>query len=66
MERVLVSPIVHQSWTSKEEYYMGLPYEYYDIYFYKMMRINCASYAADEQSMRILKGLGELQTKNKK
>jgi hypothetical protein len=66
MERVLVSPIINQTWAPKEGYYMSLPYEYYDIYFNKMMRINCATYAAEEQSMRILTGLDGIKGRNTK
>lgn len=65
MERVMISPIppltYQHPYPSSQTYYMNIPCEYNDIYWYKMMLINSTTYAADEQSKRILEGLNKIK-----
>jgi hypothetical protein len=68
MEQVAVSTMVEprEGLEGRGEFYMGLPYQYQDMYLFKMMRINCAAYAADEQCSRVLKELGTIRGKTAK
>lgn len=55
-----------QPWPAEQAYYMNYPYQYHDVYLYKMMRMNCTTYAADEQTKRILEGLNEIKKQHTK
>jgi hypothetical protein len=70
MDRGMIDPMAQmsyqQAWPAEQGYYMNVPYEYNDIYFYKMMRMNCTTYAADEQTKRILEGLSEIKRQHTK
>lgn len=51
MEPLIIQPIqpiqYQQTWSTEQNYYINLLDEYRNIYFYKIMRINCTTYAAD-------------------
>lgn len=61
MDRVMLNPMQQMayqpSWPMDQGYYMNYPPEYPDIYYFKMMRMNSTTYAADEQTKRILEGI---------
>lgn len=46
---------------ANQTYFVHLPYEYYDNYYEKLIRINCTSFAADEQTKRIIEGLNQIK-----
>jgi hypothetical protein len=62
MERVMMNPVMEMpGWSAKPGYYLNLPCQYHDLYLFKLMRINEAVYAAEEQALRVMKGLEEIR-----
>lgn len=51
MDRVMLNPMQQMayqpSWPMDQSFYMNYPPEYPDIYYFKMMRMNSTTYAAD-------------------